>query len=50
MIWVRVVGLFYESKLLGIEDINYPTFLREDSWEFRRCRIENWRRKVGNPV
>ena len=50
MFLIRVSGLFYESKLLGTEYISDPKCLGEDIWIYKRFRIENQRRKVGEPV
>ena len=48
MVLISVSRLFYESKLLGIEYISYPTFLGGDPWKLERFRVENQRRRVGN--
>ena len=48
--FIRVCGLFYKSKLLGIEDVSDSMFLGKDPWEFKRFRDEKRRRKIGGPV
>ena len=42
---IRVFRLFYESKLLGIESINDPKGVGEDSWKTVRFRVENGEEK-----
>ena len=50
VVLIHFSKLFYESKLLGIEDTSDPKCLGEDPWKFGRFRVENQRRKVGTPV
>ena len=49
VVLIHFSKLFYESKLLGIEDTSDPKCLEEDPWIFGRFRVENIEEKSENP-